>query len=83
MQKHKQMFKFKMLSYGRFVQSKNTDEHNETKKKNRNIFLETDPICQSKEFSLTNKYSPQRQTRKHFKRNFYQMSQFVSHSNAL
>lgn len=63
MQKHKQMFKFKMLSYGRFVQSKNTDEHNEkTTTKNRNIFLETDPICQSKEFSLTNKYSPQRQT---------------------
>lgn len=33
MQKHKQMFKFKMLSYGRFVQSKNTDEHNKTVKK--------------------------------------------------
>lgn len=35
MQKHKQMFKFKMLSYGRFVQSKNTDEHNETTTKKK------------------------------------------------
>lgn len=37
MQKHKQMFKFKMLSYGRFVQSKNTDEQ-QPKKKSKHIF---------------------------------------------